>query len=72
LAKLNFILRLDVFSFYFLYRTQVNLWLSTIEKDLPKLTEHIKAAWENREKHISYMKILTRGAPSEKQFVSVN
>ena len=35
-----------------------NLWPSTINKDLPKLTEHIKAAWDNRDTHQSYIKIL--------------
>jgi|GEM_PF-355092 len=48
------------------------LWQSTIEKDLPKLKEHIKAAWENREKNMSYMKILTRGVTLEKQYTSIS
>ncbi len=39
----------------------LNLWRSTIEKDLPKLVEHIKGAWENRDPNMSYMKILRRG-----------
>lgn len=38
-----------------------NLWQSTIEKDLPAICDHIKAAWENRDSEQSYMKILTRG-----------
>ncbi|MEN6405903.1 MAG: hypothetical protein ABFC77_05470 [Thermoguttaceae bacterium] len=38
------------------------LWTSTIEKDLPKLTEHIKTAWDNRSTYRTYMQILT-GAP---------
>lgn len=36
-----------------------NLWRSTIEHDLPRLTKHFKATWENRESPRSYMKILT-------------
>lgn len=34
------------------------LWPSTLTEDVPKLTEHIKATWENREADISYMKLL--------------
>ncbi len=34
------------------------LWASTIEKDLPALTSHIKAAWDARENKKTYMKIL--------------
>ncbi|MCG7941446.1 MAG: hypothetical protein N0C88_21725 [Candidatus Thiodiazotropha lotti] len=37
-----------------------NLWRSTIETDLPELTEHIKAAWEQRESKQSYIRILRR------------
>lgn len=35
-----------------------NLWKSTIEQDIPRLTEHIRATWENRETRKTYMKIL--------------
>ena len=38
------------------------LWKSTLRLDLPKLAEHIKAAWDNRDNDISYMKLL-RQAP---------
>jgi len=34
------------------------LWPSTVEADLPKLTSHIKGAWENRDSAQTYMKIL--------------
>lgn len=37
-----------------------NLWKSSVEKDLPKLEEHIKASWEGRASKQSYMKILRR------------
>jgi len=37
-----------------------NLWPSTVEKDLPKLSEHIKASWENKENINSFMKILSQ------------
>jgi hypothetical protein len=39
-----------------------NLWPSTVVKDLTTLTQHIKAAWENRDKADSYIKILRRKA----------
>ncbi|MGH3720364.1 MAG: hypothetical protein ACRDRI_16265 [Pseudonocardiaceae bacterium] len=35
-----------------------NLWPSTAEKDVPKLTAHIKEAWATRETGRSYMSIL--------------
>lgn len=35
-----------------------NLWTSTIEADLPRLTAHIKGAWENRESGDTFMKLL--------------
>ena len=45
------------------YRPQ--LWRSTIEVDVPELTKHFKAAWENRSKDQSYMKILRRAGTRE-------
>ena len=39
-----------------------NLWPSTVEKDVPTLTQHIKAAWETRDKAVPYIKILRRTA----------
>jgi hypothetical protein len=36
-----------------------NLWRSTVETDVLKITEHINGAWENRESGYSYMNILT-------------
>jgi hypothetical protein len=35
------------------------LWKTTIDADIPNLTDHIKAAWENVDKLPSYIKILT-------------
>jgi len=35
-----------------------NLWQSTIEIDRPRLREHIRSAWEDRDNSFSYMKIL--------------
>lgn len=37
-----------------------NLWSSTLEKDRPLLSEHIKAAWQNRDSLETYMKLLRR------------
>lgn len=34
------------------------LWPSTVEADLPKLTAHVKGAWDNRDDAQTYMKIL--------------
>lgn len=39
-----------------------NLWKSTIEKDLPELTDHFKAVWENKGSDQTYMKILRKQA----------
>jgi hypothetical protein len=36
-----------------------NLWRTTVEKDIPRLTDHIKGAWDNRSTERSYMQILT-------------
>lgn len=35
-----------------------NLWTSTVDGDLPKLSRHIKAAWDNRTTGKNYMQIL--------------
>jgi len=40
------------------------LWRTTIQKDVPELTAHIRATWENRETNESYFKIL-RGPKAE-------
>jgi hypothetical protein len=41
-----------------------NLWPSTVETDLPKLSKHIKAAWDNRTTGKNYMQILTNAPPA--------
>jgi hypothetical protein len=48
----------DVDNVIRVFEYSSNLWPSTIEKDLPSLRDHIKAAWDGREKDRSYMKIL--------------
>jgi len=37
-----------------------NLWKSTIESDVPKITNHIKGSWDNKEANMTYMQILKR------------
>jgi hypothetical protein len=36
-----------------------NLWNSTVERDVPDLSEHIKAPWDSRNTGSSYIEILT-------------
>lgn len=36
-----------------------NLWPTTVAKDIPKIRDHIKATWDNRDTVKSYMQILT-------------
>jgi hypothetical protein len=42
------------------------LWKTTLEHDIPKLTDHVKAAWERRDGLASYMTILTGGQQNGK------
>jgi len=37
-----------------------NLWPSTIEKDIPRLRDHIAGTWDNRDNDNTYMKLLGR------------
>ena len=41
-----------------------NVWPSTVERDVPSLTKHIKAGWEGRAGS-SYLSILRRESPAE-------
>ncbi len=50
----------DVDNMLRVYEYNQNLWKSTIAKDVPALTKHIKAAWDNRESEQTYMKILRK------------
>jgi hypothetical protein len=40
---------------------EATLWASSIKRDIPRLAEHLKATWENRDSQ-SYLDILRRGA----------
>ena len=43
-----------------------NLWPTTVASDIPRLIDHIKAAWDNRTTAKGYMQILTaRGAEAK-------
>ena len=52
----------DVDNMLRVYEYQPHLWRTTLEKDLPTLTEHIRATWEKRQSDPSYMKIMQPGA----------
>lgn len=41
-----------------------NLWSSSIKRDVPVLTDHIKAAWDSRETAPTFMKILRPEPPA--------
>ena len=40
------------------YEYDPNLWASTVVIDKPKLTEHIKGTWNNRESKMTFIGIL--------------
>jgi hypothetical protein len=35
-----------------------NLWRSTVERDVPRLRDHIQATWDNREVGPTFMRLL--------------
>ena len=55
----------DVDNMLRVFKYNPNLWRTTIEKDLPKLRDFIRGAWDNRASDKSYMKIL-RGEKASK------
>jgi hypothetical protein len=40
-----------------------NVWPSTVERDIPRVREHLEATWGNRDSADTYMKILRRQQP---------
>lgn len=48
----------DVDNMLRVFEYDANLWSSSIEHDRPRLTDHVKAAWENRDSNMTFMKIL--------------
>jgi hypothetical protein len=55
----------DVDNMLRVHEYQPHLWRSTVESDLPELTKHFRAAWDNRTKDQSYIKILRRSIAGE-------
>jgi len=41
-----------------------NLWTSTVKNDVPRIRDHIKATWDNKDSAETLMQILLRQAPS--------
>lgn len=54
----------DVDNMLRVYDYSPNLWPSTLQHDVPKLSEHIKATWDQRDTSKSYMQILLASAGS--------
>jgi hypothetical protein len=48
----------DIDNMLRVFEYSPNLWQSTVEKDLPDLTNFIKGAWDNRKSDKTYMKLL--------------
>lgn len=48
----------DVDNMLRVFEYDPNLWTSTVDHDRPRVSEHIKAAWEKRESGLTFMKIL--------------
>jgi nucleoside 2-deoxyribosyltransferase len=44
-----------------------NIWPTTVEQDVPRLADHIKATWDNRSTMRPYMEILTGRSQATKQ-----
>lgn len=53
----------DVDNMLRVFEYDPNLWSSSIENDRPKLIDHVKAAWENRESGLTFIKILRERKP---------
>ncbi len=52
----------DVDNMLRVFEYDPNLWPSAVERDLPRLIEHIAATWKNRDSESTYMRILRRQA----------
>lgn len=57
----------DVDNMLRVYDYNPCLWPTTVADDVPNVAEHIKAAWENRDSDISYMKLLRQHAETSGQ-----
>jgi hypothetical protein len=56
----------DVDNVLRVFPYQKELWRSTLQKDLPDLTGHIRATWDNRDVNESYYRILRARKPQAK------
>lgn len=50
----------DIDNLLRVYEYDPKLWRTTIEQDLPAITEHIRGAWDTRDSAQSYMKLFAR------------
>jgi hypothetical protein len=50
----------DVDNMLRVFEYDSNLWKSTVETDVPKLSAHIKGTWDTRETAVTYMKLLKK------------
>jgi hypothetical protein len=48
----------DVDNLLRVFEYDSTLWLTSVKRDLPRLESHIRATWDNRDKHKSYISIL--------------
>jgi hypothetical protein len=48
----------DVDNMLRVYDYDPCLWTSTLKLDLPNVRNHVKATWDNRDREVSYMKLL--------------
>jgi len=56
----------DVDNMLRVYEYDPNLWSTTVKRDLPRLTEHIKATWKNKDSDKSYLRILRQQGGTKK------
>lgn len=52
----------DVDNMLRVFEYELALWPSTVEVDIPKLAQFIRASWLNRREEDSYLRILKRSA----------
>lgn len=53
----------DVDNMLRVFEYEPTLWTSTVEHDRPRLTDHVKAAWDNRDSGLTFMRILRDRKP---------
>jgi hypothetical protein len=62
----------DVDNLLRVYEYDPCMWPSTVSSDLPQIVDHIKAAWDNRDTALTYMKLLRQSPlatlPMEREY----